>query len=196
VPDEYAQALFYNNLAAEALVSRNYDTSFTYLREALRLDAENTAAWSNLGLWYLRQGRRDHAEAAYLRALDATPRDPTVLTNLAALYASQGQPELADAYSQRIRSYQKNNPYYHFAAALKAFEQRRFDAALNDVNQAVRLKTDENEFHVLRARTSLALGRTSAAARSFARAEALGAAPDLRAMYEAETGGLLTDGQQ
>jgi len=184
IPDERAQALFYNNLAAEGLVRKDYDTSFRYLREALRLDQKSTPTWSNLGLWYLRMGHREHAEAAYLRALDAKPRDPTVLTNLAALYANSGRHELADAYRQRIHSYQQSNPYYHFATARSAFEQRRFNAALANLRRAVRLKADDHEFHLLSGLAYLELGRPSAAERSFARAKELGAPLDFLADYE------------
>jgi Flp pilus assembly protein TadD len=181
VRDEYAQSLFYNNLAAEALVRRDYDSSFRYLRQALHLDAGSTAAWSNLGLWYLRMGHHDYAESAYLQAADKDANDPTVLTNLTALYATLGRQDVVDAYRQRIRAYQQRNPYFHFAMAQAAYEQRRFDAALTAVRQAVRLKADDYEFHRLRGLVYLEMGKRAAAEQSFARAIMLGAPRDVGA---------------
>jgi Flp pilus assembly protein TadD len=175
VPDEYAESLFYNNLAAEAFIRKDYGTSLEFLREALRIDMDSESSWSNLGMWYVRRGNDDYAEAAYLRALQSSPGDPTVLTNLVSLYETLGRAELATAYRQRIRFYQQNNPYYHFAVAQTAFEEHRFQATLAELKQALRLKSDEHEFYVLRARAYLELGRESEAEQSFARARALAA---------------------
>ncbi len=173
VPDAYAQALFYNNLAAEALIRRDYAISLRYLREAIRLDPDSVSAWSNLGMWYSRRDNTDYAEAAYLRALRAGPGDPSVLTNLVALYGTVGRKDLAAEYKQRIRAYQQGNPYYHFAVARAAFDERKFDTALAELKHALRLKSDEHEFYLLRARAYLELGRQADAERSFEHAKAL-----------------------
>jgi Flp pilus assembly protein TadD len=187
VPDAYAESLFYNNLAAEALIRKDYGTSLQYLREALRLDPDSESSWSNLGMWYLRRGNYEYAEAAYLRALRASPGDPTVLTNLVALYTTLGRDELAAVYRQRIRAYQQSNPYYHFAVAQSAFDEGRFDATLAELKHALRLKSDEQEFYLLRARAYVELGRPSEAEQSFTRAKALAAPRRGRAASEAPT---------
>src|SRR5690606_18122260 len=68
VDDEYALALFYTNLGAEALLAGDYPASFAAMRAAIEVDADVASAWSNLGLLYAKSGRYDYAEAAYLRA--------------------------------------------------------------------------------------------------------------------------------
>jgi Flp pilus assembly protein TadD len=193
IGDEYAYALFYNNLAAEALIRKDFDTSFRYLREAIGLDPEVTAAWSNLGLWYSRRGSFDHAEAAYLRALATSPADATVLVNLTALYATHGNQDLADALGERVRAYQRQNPYYHFAVAKAAYEQRRFDAALDALNRALRLKRDDHELYFWRGLAYLELGKDNAAEQSFARAKAYAAPGNIRAEYDARIQALAGD---
>ena len=180
VPDEYAESLFYNNLAAEALIRKDYGLSLEYLREALRLAPDSESSWSNLGMWYLRRGNYEYAEAAYLRALRASPGDPTVLTNLVGLYGTLGRDDLVAEYRQRIRAYQQNNPYYHFAVAQTAFEEGRFDTTLAELKHALRLKSDEQEFYLLRARAYRELGRASEAEQNLARAKALEAPKRVR----------------
>ena len=131
VSDRYAVALFYNNLGAEALIRQQYASSFALLREAARTYADMPAPWVNLGVLYARAGAlRACAEAAYLRALEADSREQSALANLVSVYSSLGETALADEYRQRIRRYREINPYYHYAVAQIAYDERRFEDAL------------------------------------------------------------------
>jgi Flp pilus assembly protein TadD len=185
VTDDYALGLFYNNLGAEALMRKEYDLSFRYFREALATEPSIPDAWANLGLMYARLGRYEHAEAAYLQALAIESHERTALTNLASLHAALGNEELAEAYRERIRSYQQRNPYYHYAVAREAFEQRRFEDALTALKRAVRLKRDDHEFYNLQGRVHLELGERPSAANSFIRARDHADTSDIRAEYDA-----------
>ena len=163
VDDAHVLALFYSNLGAEALIRKDYETSFRYLRAAIAADDEVADAWVNLGVLYRRQGHLRHAEASYLHALSAEPRDGSALTNLANLQKFLGNHAAAAEYQELIRRHQQRNPYYHHFRAREAFAQQRFDDALAAVKQAVRLKRDEPAFHELRARAKLELERRAAA---------------------------------
>jgi Flp pilus assembly protein TadD len=185
VADEYAIALFYNNLGAEALLRKEYDLSFQYFREALVTSPNVAGAWANLGVLYAKSDVPAHAEAAYLQALTTGPGNRTALTNLASLYESIGELELAAEYRERIRNYQQRNPYYHYARARSAFNERRFEDALTAVKRAVRLKGDEAEFYDLKARAHLELGERPRAADSFVRARDYADSLEMRAKYEA-----------
>ena len=170
INDDYVLALFYNNLGAEALIRREPELSFRYFRAAIDADPEISNVWSNVGVLYARQALHAHAEAAYLQALVADPRNRTAQTNLVNLYEARGDHEAANLLRERVRRYQERNPYYHFAIAERAYAEQRFNEALTAVTRAVRLKPDEQEFHHLRGLVYRELGREPEAEKSFARA--------------------------
>jgi tetratricopeptide (TPR) repeat protein len=173
VSDRYAVALFYSNLGAEALVRQQYESSFWLLRAAARTHADMPAPWVNLGVLFGRHGLYEHAEAAYQRALEADPREQSALANLVSVYSSLGEAALADEYRQRIRRYREINPYYHYAVAQLAYDEKRFEDALGALRSAIRLKRDEDEFYSLQGRALVELGRADSAVASFARAKEL-----------------------
>jgi tetratricopeptide (TPR) repeat protein len=188
VSDSYALALFYTNLGAEAMLRDNHAAALVYLREAAAVRADIAGIWVNLGVLYSRHGRYAHAEAAYLRALDVDDDEPSALTNLALVYQALGETELAEEYSGRVQGYRERNPYYHFAAATRAHEERRFDDALASLRKALRLKRDDHEFYELRGQIEAALGKPRDATESFERARAYAEAEELRARSIVEFG--------
>jgi tetratricopeptide (TPR) repeat protein len=170
VGDQYALALFYTNLGAEALLRGDDAASLVYLREAARAYPEIAGVWVNLGVLYARHAHFEHAEAAYLRALAIDGDELSALGNLVLVYESLGRPERAAAYRGRVQKYRERNPYYHYATAVQALEQQQFPAALASIRRALRLKPDEHEFYALRGEVLTALGRARNAQQSFERA--------------------------
>jgi Flp pilus assembly protein TadD len=176
VSDDYATALYYNNLGAEALGRRDNEVSFALLREAVRAYPDMPAAWVNLGVLYLRLKQLDYAESSFLRALETDPREQSAFSNLESVYKALGHSDLAARYGAQIRHYRDINPYYHYAVARAAFAEKRYDDALASLRAAIRLKADDDEFYLLQGQTLAALGREDRAGESFARAKELAAA--------------------
>ena len=170
VTDAYALGLFYTNLGAEALLRNEHAAALVYFREAATVHSDLAGLWSNLGVLYARNGKHEHAEAAYLRALEIDGSEPSALANLALVYEALGETELATQYAERVQSYRERNPYYHFASAARAYEQQQFETALQSIRKAVRLKPDEHEFYSLRGQVQTALGKSREATQSFDRA--------------------------
>jgi Flp pilus assembly protein TadD len=170
VNDAYALGLFYTNLGAEALLRSEHPQSLAFLREAARVNPDNAGVWVNLGVLYARYGRWQHAESAYLRALEADEGEQSALANLVLVYEALGDPALAQEYRDRVHEYRDSNPYYHYALATQAYEQQQFEEALLSLRKAVRLKNDEHEFYDLRGQTLSALGRARDAEQNFKRA--------------------------
>jgi len=188
VNDSYALALFYTNLGAEAMLRDDHAAALVYFREAAGVQADIAGVWVNLGVLYARHGQYEHAEAAYLRALDVDDDEPSALTNLSLVYQALGEPELARAYLHRVQSYRERNPYYHFASATKAYEEQQFEVALASVRKALRLKSDEQDFYELRGQVETALGKARDATVSFERARAYAEAEQLRQRSLVEVG--------
>jgi Flp pilus assembly protein TadD len=170
VNDAYALALFYTNLGAEALLRGEYNLSLALLQEAARVHPGVAGLWVNLGVLYAKHGRYEHAEAAYLKALELDEGEHSALGNLALVYAALNENELAGTYRARVQEYRERNPYYHYSVAERAYEASRFEDALTALRKALRLKSDEHQFYSLRGEVLSALGRSREATNSFARA--------------------------
>jgi tetratricopeptide (TPR) repeat protein len=95
--DLWITALYLNNRGAEELRAGRNDSADTFFEDAVKLAPRLAAAWGNLGVARRRLGHIARAFDAYRRALALEPNNPTILSNLAALYSSLGHPEEADA---------------------------------------------------------------------------------------------------
>jgi Flp pilus assembly protein TadD len=188
VSDSYALALFYTNLGAEAMLQEDHAAALVYLRESARVRPDIAGVWVDLGVLYARHGRYEHAEAAYLRALDVDDDEPSAMANLGLVYQALGETQLAAEYNGRVHSYRERNPYYHFASATKAYEEQQFETALASLRRALRLKPDEREFYELRGQVQTALGKSRDATASFERARAYAEAEELRKHSPVEFG--------
>jgi Flp pilus assembly protein TadD len=188
VNDSYALGLFYSNLGAEAMLRDNHAAALVYLREAAHVRPDIAGVWVNLGVLYARHGRYEHAEAAYLRALDIDDDEPSAMTNLSLVYQALDEPELATEYLHRVQGYRERNPYYHFASATKAYEEQQFEVALASLRKALRLKSDEGEFYELRGQVETALGKARDATQSFERARVYAEAEQVRERSPVELG--------
>jgi len=184
ISDDRVDALFYNNLGAQAIRSGEHRDAFVYLLKALTTDDDVAAAWTNLGVLYRRNRLPDYAESAYHRALRADPWHKPAMSNLTRLYEQQGLPALAEVYRERIRRHQQRNPYYHLSLSEQAYAEGRPDDALAAINQAIRLQKDEHRFHYMRAVILAQIGRHDASRASLERAREYAAVTQVRDIYD------------
>ncbi len=186
VSDTHAVALYYNNLAMEALTGGDLETSFRYLKKAILLEPYIPGPWVNLGVLYSRNGSPDYALAAYRRGLDLDSDNRSALTNIASLYRSQGKIGAANRYSRRIQAYQRRNPYFHYSRARHSFENDNIDEALESLNLAIKLKENEHQFYFLAGLINLRLGKQQEALQSFIEARELAGYASAQAKYDSK----------
>jgi tetratricopeptide (TPR) repeat protein len=190
VSDDYALALYYNNIGAEAFIARDFERSFANFRAAIETYPDIAGPWVNLGLLYYWHGLHEQSEAAYLEALAVEPDNRSALTNLSSLYAKLGDEERAESYRDRVRRYQQKNPYYHYRLAEQAYSERRFDDALELLDAAIRLKRNEHQFYSLQAQAYFELGQRRDAENSFTTAKRYANLAETRAQYDAKLAAL------
>jgi Tfp pilus assembly protein PilF len=77
------------------------DLSESYFTQAIRLDANNSDAWSGLGNLAQMRGDQANAMTAYEKAIKSKPGNYEATINLAAIYDSVGQVERAEMLRQR-----------------------------------------------------------------------------------------------
>jgi tetratricopeptide (TPR) repeat protein len=184
ISDDHVDALFYNNLGANAMRAGEHREAFVYLLKAIRADKGVAASWTNLGVLYQRNDRPEHAESAYHRALQSDSRHKPAMSNLARLYEQQGMQALADDYRERIRQHQLRNPYYHLWLAEQAYGEGQADFALMSVDRAIRLRRDEHRFHYMRAVILMQIGQHDASRASLERAREYASVAQVQEVYE------------
>jgi Flp pilus assembly protein TadD len=160
IPDERALAHFFNNVGAEHMQRGDVAAAFSAFREAIVDHDRNFApAWDSLGtLYYGRQGLSDHAEAAFLHALEIDRSDLTAMNNLTVLYDRRGEPGLAESYRKKVRKHREHNPYYRFHRARIAYQAQDYDLALHHLKYALRKHRDDDRFCALLALVYLKMG--------------------------------------
>jgi len=186
VSDDYAESMFYSNLAVEALQNALYGDSFWYLHRALGLFPDIASSWVNLGVLYSRLNQPLKAESAYLHALQLDKRNKSALANLASLYTLMGDSLRAESYTKMVNYYRERNPYYHFSLANRAFQNGQFEEVLGYLKRSLRLKQVEHQFHYLRSLTYRELGDTEQARKSLERAYRYAVFKETRTRYSTE----------
>ncbi len=141
--DGEALAEWHNNLGAEALMSNDLSLAFAELSRALRLSPEAAHIWVNLGVLYRRVGLDQHAEAAWLIAIEHNQRQLQALSNLQRLYLAQGRVALADGLNAMITHYRNKNPYYFYFLAQQAEKSNHLEQALRHIKRARRMHSDD-----------------------------------------------------
>ena len=150
VDDNYAIALYFSNVAVEALQRRDTRQAFRYLKKGIATDPEIAGLWVNLGVLYSRNEHLDLAIGAYQQALTLQPSNKSALVNMASVMHRQGRTDEAAYYSGRVDYYRSRNPYYHYHLAQAAFREGRYEETLSHLSKAVSLKDDEHQFYFLR----------------------------------------------
>ena len=194
VSDDYALALYYNNVAMDALRQGDLEQSFRLLRKSIETYPDIAGNWANLGVIYSRNGEDDYAIAAYRKALSLDGNHRPSLTNLASIYKSRGDSERAEYYVRKVRHYRDRNPYYHYYNALAAYRKGDLEAAENHIARAIDLEQTEHRFFQLQGLIAQRRGDREAALESFEQARDLTVYSDARRIYDNKIS-LLGDGQ-
>ena len=170
VSDNYAIALYYSNVAVEAMQAENSRKAFRYLKKGIDTDPEIAGLWVNLGVIYSRNKHYDMAERAYRKALSIRPSNKSALVNLASVLRQQGREEESEYYSKKVTYYRDRNPYYHYFRAQAAYQENELEDALDYLVKAIRLKRDEHQFYFLRGLVHYQMSEYDLAAKDYEKA--------------------------
>lgn len=173
--ENYVVALYYSNIGAELLIENKTQDALRYFVKAIRLDYDNSAHWTNLGVLYRRSGYDDLAEKAYYVALDFNKDDKAALSNLAHLYREAGDDQRADYFSDLVKKYHSGNPYYFYSEAKDAVEEGELKKALNNINKAISKNKNIAVFYELKRDILNQLGNSTEASRALRKARDISA---------------------
>ena len=146
VSDQYAQAIYYSNLGAEAILNGQFEEALKYLRLALSVEPQMANVWNNMGATQNRLKRADLAKASFQQAIIFDAFNNTAMSNLSRIYFAEGSVERGKFFADRVARYRNKNPYYRYANAKSALVAKDYVRAREELNAAIRLKKDEAGF--------------------------------------------------
>lgn len=173
VDDKYAEALYLNNLGAEALIENDLPTAYAFMAKAIEVAPLVTDSWVNMGVVFGRNEQLDDAITVFKRALEIDPYQYSAMSNLYEVYLEQGNLEAASALQAKVEKYRKNNPYYLLHLSDEALAQEQFDESLDLLKRAIRKQKDDHLLYFAMARTQYLSGEKAAAEDSLGRAREL-----------------------
>ncbi|MGX9460021.1 tetratricopeptide repeat protein [Shewanella sp. A14] len=166
-------AMYYNNVAAEALVEADYDTAYALVKNAINLNPKYVAAINTLAVIYRHKGFDDEAEQVYRAALQVNPKELSTLYNLALILGEQNRlVEWAEIH-KTLELERINNPFYYFDMAQQAYFDRQYQDALVWYQRAVEKADYRHEFYFGLSQAYWATGEERLAEKSLKRALAL-----------------------
>jgi len=172
INDVTATAMYHTNLGGDAIRDGRFDDASEHLRIATVLAPDWAPGWVNLGVVRNRMGDPDGAFEAYRKALEADPHDSSALTNIAAVYRSQGMAREADT-ALRAAAHQTTNPFTLIALADVETLSGRYRAARKWLNKAKRWYPKEPEVYRALSRLASERGDSDGSQRYKERAEKL-----------------------
>ncbi|ABV86163.1 Tetratricopeptide TPR_2 repeat protein [Shewanella pealeana ATCC 700345] len=163
-------SMFYNNIAAEALVEGNYDRAYGLLKLALKQEELFLPALNTLAVLYRYKGLDQQAEVLYKYVLSVQPEDMNALNNYAIMLSAQDRlDEWSDVHKvmelARIR-----NPYYYYGMAQQAYFDKEYQDALIWYKRAIAKADYRHEFYFGLSRTYWVTGDLSRAEQSLEKA--------------------------
>lgn len=166
-------AMFYNNIAAEALVDADYDTAYSLVKKSILLDPQYVAAINTIAVIYRHKGYEAEAEYAYRLALQVDSQDLTTLYNLALILGEQGRLQEWAEIHKVLELARINNPFYYYDMAQQAYFDKQYQDALVWYKRAVEKADYRHEFYFGLSRAYWATGEAGLAEKNLKRAMAL-----------------------
>ncbi len=139
--------MYFNNVAAEALVKNDYDLAYALAKRAIELDPYYVNSINTLAVIYRHKGMDKLAEKAYRHVLQLEPKNITTLYNLAIILGEQERLEEWQQVHKVLEIARINNPFYYFDMAQQAYFEKQYQEALVWYKRAVDRADYRHEFY-------------------------------------------------
>ena len=186
VPSARYLAMYYQNIAVEALEVADLNTAYWYALEALKQAPDHADAINTLAVVHRRAGDLAKAEQLYLYGLETGDNKPGLLKNYQALLLLQGREDEARKVANQLESFDDPSPYNWLHLAQTADQQHDFASARRYYRKAIALAPNLHEAHLGLALASFRAGDLVPARKALKNAIANANKPATRRLYESK----------
>ena len=179
-------AMYYSNVAGEAMANGDLDGAFWYSLEALEQDPKNAIALNTLAVVHRRAGDVETAERLYERGVETFPENATLLRNYHKVLKSQNRHREARSIMRTLAKLDDQNPFNWVNAGRGALADGNYRESLWYFRQALRIAPYLHEAYALMAVAHLKMGDAERGRRKLQQALDNAQRQHVRSLYQAK----------
>jgi len=173
VSDDDFVSMYYQNLAAKALVDEDLDKAYSLLSAAMKISPNNIETLNTLAVLHKKSGKADVAESIYKYVLQHTKGSVSILSNYVILLNESHRNDEAALYEEKYLEIEDDNPFNWHDLASQAFEREKYWKALYLFKKSADVAPYLHENFFGQAKTYYQLGKSSEANKAMKRASEL-----------------------
>jgi tetratricopeptide (TPR) repeat protein len=173
VNDDDFVSMYYQNLAAKALMTNDYNLAYSLLAAALQLSSNNIETLNTLAVLHKKAGKPDVAESIYRHILEQTEGSVSVLSNYVILLEKMNRNEDAAVYEDMYMEIEDDNPYRWHDLANEAYGKEKYSKALYLYKKSADMAPYLHENYFGQAKVYFQLGNKNKASKAMEKASEL-----------------------
>lgn len=179
-------AMYYNNLAGEAISMGDYSSAYWLLRKSLELMPDNASAINSMAIIYRRSGDQAKSEEIYQYGVRFLPENVSLLRNYRVLLKQQERFDEVEKINKTLVQLDDASPFDWLHAGQHAYNNGEFKDALFFYNKAVDIAPYLHESYAGLAKAYFQLGDRSGAKRELINAQKYSNGQSTQSMYQAK----------
>ncbi|HLT91005.1 MAG TPA: tetratricopeptide repeat protein [Woeseiaceae bacterium] len=179
-------AMYYRNIAADAIEREDYRTAYWYVLESLAFAPDNSEGLNMLAVVYGRVGDFDKAEQIYVHGLERADEKLSLLKNYRSLLLRLDRHEEAREIERQLARIDDPSPYHWFQLARSAYENGEYTLAIDYYRRALEIAPYLHEGYLGLAQAYYQAGRMDRAADALKQALENAERPSTRSLYQAK----------
>lgn len=179
-------AMYYRNIAADAITDEDYRTAYWYALESLEFAPDHAAGLNMLAVIHGRVGDEKKAEAIYLHGLEKADEKLSLMKNYRGLLLRAGRLEEARRIERQLARMDDPSPFHWFQLARSAYHDGEYALAIDYYRRALELAPYLHKGHLGLARAYYEAGRLESARAALQKALDNAYRTSTRSLYEAK----------
>ena len=183
-------AMYYRNVAAEALINNRLKDAYWLILESYQYAEKDSHATNILALIYEKSGFDQDAENLYLYGIKYSDEKLELLSNYHKFLIRKKRYKEANEVKQQIAEFDEPNPFDWLDMADDALAMREYNEAIRYYEKVIELAPYLHHGYFGRGKVEYLQGFVGKANRSFAKAKELTWDKETQALYQSELAAL------
>ena len=179
-------AMYFNNLASEAIDRKDFNSAYWLLRKVLELTPENAGAINSMAVVYRHAGNVEKSEEIYKYGIEHLPNKVSLLRNYRELLMDQNRIDEAEEINTALAKLGESSPFDWLHAGHDAYNNGDYRDAVSYYKKAVEIAPYLHESYAGMAKAYYMLGYKSSAKREFQNAQKMSYQKSINSLYQAK----------